>query len=109
MMNRKPIYRARPKRKSVKAGNAYTVKGNLKRIQKHDYPDNWRDISAKVKAEDGHKCKGVLVRNGKRVRCNSTVDLEVHHIVPLSRGGTNKRTNFITLCENCHKKRHKHL
>lgn len=27
---------------------------------------------------------------------------EVHHIIPLSQGGTNARTNLMSLCKSCH-------
>jgi len=32
------------------------------------------------------------------------VKLEVHHIVPISKGGTNKLSNLTVLCPNCHSK-----
>lgn len=32
--------------------------------------------------------------------------VEVHHIVPLSEGGTNKFSNLISLCHRCHAKIH---
>lgn len=59
----------------------------------------WRKISKAVIARDGHQC----------VRCPSTVGLEVHHIVPLSRGGLTVMSNMITLCRTCHDQRHSHL
>lgn len=31
---------------------------------------------------------------------------EVHHIVPLSRGGTNDESNLMSLCRSCHEKIH---
>lgn len=94
---RKKIYRAKPI-SNIKH-SAYSVRGNVKRIRRESYPENWNEISAEVKKRDGNKC----------VCCPCTTGLEVHHIVALSRGGTNKKTNLITLCEKCHKKRHKHL
>lgn len=33
--------------------------------------------------------------------------LEVHHINPVSSGGGDEPSNLITLCHNCHMKRHK--
>lgn len=36
-------------------------------------------------------------------------DLEVHHILPVSKGGGDEQRNFITLCKSCHKKRHKDM
>jgi 5-methylcytosine-specific restriction endonuclease McrA len=32
-----------------------------------------------------------------------------HHIIPLSRGGTNSLINLKAVCGSCHKKYHKHL
>ena len=29
---------------------------------------------------------------------------EVHHILPLSRGGTNDEDNLMSLCKSCHSK-----
>ena len=31
---------------------------------------------------------------------------EVHHIVPLSEGGTNEEANLMSLCRSCHEKIH---
>lgn len=73
-----------------------THSGNVSKIQKHTYPENWRQICAEKKAEVGNKCQ----------RCPSTKELDVHHIIPLSRGGNNLKTNLIVLCHTCHKKRH---
>lgn len=32
------------------------------------------------------------------------VPLEIHHIVPISKGGNNKRKNLKVVCEKCHRK-----
>ena len=34
---------------------------------------------------------------------------EVHHIVPLSQGGTNDDENLMSLCRSCHQKMHREL
>ena len=34
---------------------------------------------------------------------------EVHHIIPLSKGGTNKHSNLMSLCQSCHTKTHMEL
>ena len=34
---------------------------------------------------------------------------EVHHIVPISRGGTHARNNLMSLCRSCHNKIHHEL
>jgi 5-methylcytosine-specific restriction endonuclease McrA len=63
------------------------------------YPSNWGDIREEVLARDGHHCGN----------CGSTSNLHVHHIVPLSLGGSNELGNLRTLCETCHKKLHPHM
>lgn len=34
---------------------------------------------------------------------------EVHHIIPVDRGGTNSWNNLMSLCHSCHEKIHKKL
>lgn len=38
--------------------------------------------------------------------CDNTQDLQLHHIVPLGNGGTNKNSNIVCLCSICHSKVH---
>lgn len=38
--------------------------------------------------------------------CGSDENVEYHHIVPLSIGGTNRLTNIVPLCNRCHKAFH---
>lgn len=38
--------------------------------------------------------------------CESSEDLHIHHIVPLSLGGSNRITNLARLCSECHSKAH---
>ena len=64
------------------------------------YPPDWNIRKWIVKRRDDYtcqKCKKDLYR---------TKDGEVHHIQPLSIGGTNKINNLILLCHDCHKKLH---
>ena len=63
------------------------------------YPENWSEITAKVCARDGYKCGN----------CGSTTNIDVHHIVPLSQGGTHELGNLRTLCHDCHKKIHPYM
>jgi 5-methylcytosine-specific restriction endonuclease McrA len=50
----------------------------------------------------------VLVLDGQKCReCGSTNRLHVHHIIEKCKGGTNDINNLITLCNDCHKEKHK--
>jgi len=51
----------------------------------------------------------VLKRDNSRCRrCSSNQNLEVHHLLAISHGGSNIDTNLITLCKNCHRYVEKH-
>ena len=53
--------------------------------------------------------KNVRTREkGKCFYCGAPAT-QVHHIVPLSRGGTNSMTNMVLVCERCHRAHHKHM
>lgn len=49
-----------------------------------------------VKRRDNNAC----------VQCGSGAYLEVHHIVELSKGGSNDLENMVTLCRDCHLREH---
>jgi 5-methylcytosine-specific restriction endonuclease McrA len=66
--------------------------------------DGWWEIRAKVWKRDGGRCR-VLV-SGKP--CGAVAE-EVHHIVPLSKGGTTTMANLICICKTHHNQRHAHL
>jgi hypothetical protein len=51
-----------------------------------------KKIRSDVLSRDGNQCR----------RCYARRDLELHHLVPVSRGGSNIETNLITLCVGCH-------
>lgn len=48
-------------------------------------------VRDEVFAADGYRCR----------RCGTTDDLTIDHIMPVSRGGTNERSNLQTLCRRC--------
>lgn len=65
-----------------------------------EYPENWDQLRRQVYARDNYCCSN----------CGSpSSELHAHHIVPLSKQGTNNLTNLITLCVDCHKKLHPHM
>lgn len=87
------------KKKWGQTGSYRTKGGTVAKIQKHTYPPNWREICKEKIRSVGGKCQ----------RCPNDTRLEVHHIIALSRGGTNHPLNLIVLCYTCHNKRHKHM
>ena len=64
------------------------------------YGEDWRAVAKEVRRRDGWRC----------VECGATgVELHVHHIVPLSKGGRNDVDNLETLCRECHEAKHPHM
>ena len=55
-----------------------------------------RKLTDNDKKQIGLKCGG----------CESVENLEYHHIVPIALGGSNLLTNYVCLCNNCHKTIH---
>jgi hypothetical protein len=62
------------------------------------YPPDW-----------GVRRKAVLKRAGEKCEdegCGETKDLDIHHILPISKGGSHSLDNLICLCHSCHRDRH---
>lgn len=38
----------------------------------------------------------------KCTKCGSTIGIELHHKISLTKGGSNEETNLIPLCSKCH-------
>lgn len=57
-----------------------------------------RNFREKVLWRDGYKCQ--------HPRCKSTSNLQAHHIIFRSRGGSHTPSNGITLCQKCHQQLH---
>ena len=48
--------------------------------------------------------KLVFIRDNHRcVKCGSTKNLEIHHIIPHARGGSNRLENLQLLCRRCNR------
>lgn len=53
----------------------------------------WRQLRARVLVRDGYQCQGCGLRGR---------DLEVDHIVPVVKGGSDDLDNLQLLCKPCH-------
>ena len=69
-----------------------------------NYPDNWSTIIKQIKRRDKYTCRKCFKKHPA-----SSGYLQVHHIIPLSKGGNNDPSNLITLCKRCHVVEHPHM
>jgi hypothetical protein len=61
----------------------------------------WEDRVANRRVPDSMRA-AVLVRDGGRCRkCGRSVNLQIDHIVPVSKGGTTEESNLQILCRRC--------
>ncbi len=71
--------------------------GRKRSPERHQTRKEWESMAYRVRPlvfkKDGYKC----------VYCGSTENLEVDHIVPICRGGTNDMENLQTLCRSCNR------
>lgn len=59
------------------------------------YPPDWETRSLERRREEG-RCE----------RCRQTANLQAHHILALSKGGSHLRSNIEVLCRSCHEGSH---
>jgi hypothetical protein len=63
----------------------------------------WQDRLANRRVPDGMRAT-VLVRDGGRCRrCRRSINLEMDHIVPVSKGGKTEEANLQVLCRRCNR------
>jgi len=92
---KKPFFRKRASGVTRIVRDSYGKKGD------------WYSLCKDVKERDGHKC----VFCGKPENAKANTYHDVHHIIPLSKGGTTSKANLATTCDDCHAKRpgHSHM
>jgi len=61
------------------------------------YPPDWEERRQEVISRAKEKCQECKTKD---------ISLHAHHIKPLSRGGSNKISNLMALCEGCHENKH---
>jgi HNH endonuclease len=67
----------------------------------------WQERLANRRVPDSMRA-AVLVRDGGRCRkCRTAINLEMDHIVPVSKGGRTEESNLQTLCRRCNRAKFK--
>ncbi|UXN76094.1 HNH endonuclease (plasmid) [Devosia sp. A8/3-2] len=86
---------------------AQAAKKQPKKIKRTviDYVRNPFVVVAALKRADG-KCEVPGCTHGLFLRDTGSRYLEVHHIVPLSQGGTDTLLNVAAICPACHREHH---
>lgn len=100
-----------PKVQRKAASFKRTVHSGVTKIRRDGYStvngfskqNEWWAISAIVRKRSKGLCEDHAKR-GAQVK-----GVEVHHIVPLSKGGRTVLSNLLHLCLDCHNRRHTHL
>jgi DNA repair exonuclease SbcCD nuclease subunit len=65
----------------------------IERFRREQLTQKWREAVFECK---GHKCAA----------CNTTKNLEIHHVLPLINGGNNNMDNLLVVCQKHHKQLH---
>ena len=66
------------------------------------YPDDWNTRRRQVYQRDRYSCSNCRSEGGPY----GDSELHAHHIVPKSEGGSDRFTNLVTLCADCHSRVH---
>ena len=74
---------------------------DLKVVEKEDYPIDWAILRDSILQRDNFVCQE---SDG-----NCHGPLQIHHIIELSKGGSNSPDNLITLCRFHHSLKHPHM
>ena len=88
------------KNEVAQAGSAVSAMRYASSVRTEDrYPAYWPELRQVVLDRDGYRCGN----------CGGSEDLHIHHIIPLSLGGSNEMGNLRTLCRSCHARLHPHM
>ena len=73
-------------------GRATSADNSMSRLHRQTHNRAWERIRQQVFAERGRRC----------FECGGAGRLEVHHVIPLHRGGSNHPSNLRPICRGCH-------
>jgi 5-methylcytosine-specific restriction endonuclease McrA len=68
----------------------------------------WWKIRSECFERDEYKCRGCGTDITEHIK-RGFKPPEAHHIIPISKGGSNQVDNLKTLCYDCHKLEHSHV
>lgn len=74
---------------------------DIRVLGKEDYPEEWQQLRISILERDNFSCQE---EDGY---CNGP--FQIHHIIELSKGGSNNPGNLITLCKYHHSMKHPHM
>lgn len=72
-------------------------------FSKEAYGSSWQHLSTTVREQASWQCSKC-----HKSMFNNKQQLHAHHIIPLSKGGSNAQSNLIALCADCHSQEHQH-
>ncbi len=81
--------------------NSWLQNDESKFSELHNYPEDWGMRRQYI----AHKYNCICQECGKK----GFLGFHVHHILALSKGGTNSLENLTYLCERCHENKHPHM
>ena len=87
------------KDKRIKVSPVSKIQSRKFGKQEH-YGDNWGNLSKSIREMSSYICS--VCKKGFMMKKNQ---LQVDHIVAISKGGSNSFTNLRPLCIECHKKK----
>jgi hypothetical protein len=64
--------------------------------------EEWKWLRREVIIRDEYTCQDC----GEKGAVKGPAQLEVHHITPVSEGGSDDKQNLVTLCDSCHSDKH---
>lgn len=96
--------------------NSWLVNVEPKHRYFKGYPPDWTERKMYIQKRDRYTCQicGTTVILDTQAAIDtrdhaSLARLQVHHKIPLSKGGDNSLDNLISLCFDCHEDQHPHM
>lgn len=88
----------------------FVAKNRRNRIAAYGTEQDWRSLCKQVKSRDRYHCTRCGITESESLHKYGKY-LEIHHIIPVSRGGKSCLYNLKSLCCKCHSLQpgHSHL